>query len=259
VHGVCPRCATTQEFECGGRFTSTRSLDCPACHTNLTLTASPEQPGLPRLAQELGVPSVARNVFLDDDEPLDAIARNAACHLQRGYVGDFVRRHGVSFLATKRVNYDNFRTGLTIVEKFVDATCEEDFKGVTFAFVCVDKGSSRAGIFDLLMKMGIPFIDVGMGVNRKQGLLDGMLRMTYYSAERAGELREKGLSPLTDEPNDLYRTNIQTGELNALNACFAVVRFKQLRGFYFDELSHHHLLFGVGDLKIAGDAETDQD
>ena len=44
VHGVCPRCATTQEFECGGRFTSTRSLDCPACHTNLTLTASLEQP-----------------------------------------------------------------------------------------------------------------------------------------------------------------------------------------------------------------------
>ena len=44
VHGTCPRCGTTQEFECGGRFTSTRSLDCPACHTNLTLTASLEQP-----------------------------------------------------------------------------------------------------------------------------------------------------------------------------------------------------------------------
>jgi ThiF family len=154
--------------------------------------------------------------------------------------------------------YDNFRTGLTIAEKFVDATCEEDFKGVTFAFVCVDKGSSRAGIFDLLMKLGIPFIDVGMGLNRKQGMLDGMLRVTYYSAERAGELRAKGLSPLTDEPNDEYRTNIQISELNALNACLAVLRFKQIRGFYFEELIHNHLLFGVGDLKIAGDAETEQ-
>jgi hypothetical protein len=155
--------------------------------------------------------------------------------------------------------YDNFRTGLTISERFVDATCEEDFKGVTFAFVCVDKGSSRAGIFDLLIKLGIPFIDVGMGLNRKQGALDGMLRVTYYSKERAPELREKGLSPLTDDPNDLYRINIQIGELNALNACLAVTRFKQLRGFYFEELSQYHLLFGVGDLKIAGDAETDQD
>jgi hypothetical protein len=44
VHGVCPRCATTQDFEGGGRFTPTRSLDCPTCHTNLTLTASTEQP-----------------------------------------------------------------------------------------------------------------------------------------------------------------------------------------------------------------------
>ena len=155
--------------------------------------------------------------------------------------------------------YDNFRIGLTIAEKFVDTTCAEDFKGVTFAFVCVDKGSSRAGIFDLLMKLGIPFIDVGMGLNRKHGPLDGMLRVTYYSAERAGEMREKGFSPLTDDPNDEYRTNIQISELNALNACLAVLRFKQIRGFYFDELSHNHLLFGVGDLKVAGDAETNQD
>ena len=155
--------------------------------------------------------------------------------------------------------YDNFRTGLKIADKFVDTTCAEDFQGVTFAFVCVDKGSSRAGIFDLLMKLGIPFIDVGMGLNRKRGSLDGMLRVTFYSPERAGELREKGLSSFTDDPNDEYRTNIQISELNALNACLAVLRFKQIKGFYFDELSHHHLLFGVGDLKVAGDAETNQD
>lgn len=98
-----------------------------------------------------------------------------------------------------------------------------------------------------------------LGLNRKRGPLDGMLRVTYYSPERAGELREKGLSPLTDDPNDEYRTNIQISELNALNACLAVLRFKQVRGFYFDELSQHHLLFGVGDLKVAGDAETIQD
>jgi hypothetical protein len=42
VHGVCPRCATAQDFKGGGRFTLTRYLDCPKCHTNLTLTARPE-------------------------------------------------------------------------------------------------------------------------------------------------------------------------------------------------------------------------
>ena len=82
--------------------------------------------------------------------------------------------------------YDNFRTGLTIAEKFVDATCEEDFKGVTFAFVCVDKGSSHAGIFDLLMKLGIPFIDVGMGLNRKQGMGMAQIPKTPKAIESPG-------------------------------------------------------------------------
>jgi hypothetical protein len=153
--------------------------------------------------------------------------------------------------------HENFRTGLTVTQKFLDATCSGDLDGVTFAFVCVDRGSSRAGIFDLLIAKGIPFIDVGMGLDRKRGPLNGMLRTTYYSAERARELRDRGLAELVDTPDDLYRTNIQIGELNALNACLAVIKFKQLRGFYFQEQPYYHILFGVGDLKTFGDAEGD--
>jgi hypothetical protein len=154
--------------------------------------------------------------------------------------------------------YENFRTGLSIVRKFIDASCSEELNGVTFAFVCVDKGSSRAGIFDLLISKSIPFIDVGMGLKRKDGPLNGMLRTTYYSPEHALPLRDKGLAALVDDPDDLYRTNIQIGELNALNACLAVIRFKQLRGFYFEELPYYHLLFEVGDLKTVGDSEFNE-
>ena len=59
--------------------------------------------------------------------------------------------------------YENFRSGLSVTPTFVDGSCHDEMDGVTFAFVCVDKGSSRAGIFDLLISRGIPFIDVGMG------------------------------------------------------------------------------------------------
>lgn len=114
--------------------------------------------------------------------------------------------------------YDNFRTGLTARPKFIDASCSEDLDGVTFAFVCVDKGSSRAGIFDLLLSKSIPFIDVGMGLRRKKGSLYGMLRTTYYSAQDGRKLREKGLAEFSDSPDDIYKTNIQIAELNALNA-----------------------------------------
>jgi hypothetical protein len=36
-----------------------------------------------------------------------------------------------------------------------------ELKGVTFALVCVNKGSARSKIFDLLIRLNIPFIDVG--------------------------------------------------------------------------------------------------
>jgi hypothetical protein len=130
---------------------------------------------------------------------------------------------------------------------------------VTFAFVCVDKGSSRTGIFDLLISKGIPFIDVGMRLDRKRGPLNGMLRTTYYSPEDGQKVRDKGFAELADNAGDLYRTNIQIGELNALNACLAVIKFKQLRGFYFEESRYYHLLFEVADLKVVGNARIDED
>ena len=155
--------------------------------------------------------------------------------------------------------YGNFREGLSVTPTFIDASCHDEVDGVTFAFVCVDKGSSRAGIFDLLISKGIPFIDVGMGLNRKRGPINGLLRTTYYSAEHGQEAREKALAPLSDDPGDIYRTNIQISELNALNACLAVIRFKQLRGFYFEEVPYYHLVMEVGDLKTVGECGLGED
>ena len=38
VHGPCPRCGVEQTFAAGNRLTPSWSLDCPSCHTNLSLT-----------------------------------------------------------------------------------------------------------------------------------------------------------------------------------------------------------------------------
>jgi hypothetical protein len=74
-----------------------------------------------------------------------------------------------------------------------------------------------------------------MGLNRKEGALAGTLRATYYAAENAAQVCEKKLAEMSDDPNDLYRRNVQISELNALNACLAIIRYKQLRGFYVDD------------------------
>ena len=156
------------------------------------------------------------------------------------------------------LRYENFRNGLCIVPKGIDATSVDEMNGVTFAFVCVDKATSRAGIFDLLLSKGIPFIDVGMGLNRKHGPLGGMLRATYYSTADGHKVRDKGLAELSADADDLYKTNIQIGELNALNACLAVVRFKQLRGFYLEETPHYHLALNIGNLKVVGASDVNE-
>lgn len=145
--------------------------------------------------------------------------------------------------------YESFRNGLTINSKRIDNTCLADLNGVTFAFICVDKGSSRAQIFELLISHHIPFIDVGMGLDRKNGALNGMIRATYCSSDDIHNIKSKGI-PLIDTPDDAYQSNIQIGELNALNACLAIIKYKQIRGFYFENPASYNILLTLEDLKI---------
>jgi len=182
----------------------------------------------------------------------------------RGFDGDDYHVH-TAFRSPGRLNedelgkgkaevyqqrYENFRHGLTLHNKYIDSNSAPDLDGVTFAFVCVDKGSARKQIFDLLIGMGIPFIDVGMGLNRKEGPLAGTLRVTSYSKEDAAKVRDMNLAEMGDDPNDEYRRHVQISELNALNACLAIIRYKQIRGFYVDNVAAYHLLMDTANLKI---------
>lgn len=153
--------------------------------------------------------------------------------------------------------YGNFRTGLHLETKFIDAESGEDLDGVTFAFVCVDKGSARATIIDLLIAKGIPFIDVGMGLSRKAGPIRGSMRATYFDEMKAAAVRDMDLVPKHDTKDDIYKTNIQIAELNALNACLAVILYKKRLGFYEAEDSLFHLLFELGGMRSLGQRHED--
>lgn len=146
--------------------------------------------------------------------------------------------------------YENFRHGLHLHQKYIDRTSQADLDGVSFVFVCVDKGEARKEIFDLLEELGLPFIDVGLGLNRKQGPLAGTIRSTYYSATKAAEVREMGWAEEAGLPDDEYRRNVQIAELNALNAAIAVIRYKQIKGFYVEASQPDHLLLGIDNLKL---------
>lgn len=146
--------------------------------------------------------------------------------------------------------YENFRDGLKLKALYIDDSTAAELDGVTFAFVCVDKGSSRKKIFDVLIEKGIPFIDVGMGLNRKPGPISGTVRTTYFPGSGGQPVRDRQLAPETDSPDDVYKTNIQIAELNALNGAIAVIRFKQIRGFYVGRESVVHLLLMLDNFNL---------
>lgn len=186
----------------------------------------------------------------------------------RGFDGDFYHVHN-AFRSPGRLDesdlgkhkaevyqqrYKNFREGLSLSKQYVGRFSAADLQGVTFTFVCVDKGSARAEIFDLLISLGIPFIDCGLGLTRKQGPLAGALRVTYYPVEKAAALRAKQLAEEVDDPDDIYRKSVQIAELNALNACLAVIRYKQVRGFYVDEAAIQNLLLDIASLHLFGES-----
>ncbi len=166
----------------------------------------------------------------------------------RGYDGDFYHVHN-SYRSPGKLDenelgqlkstvfyerYQNFRHGLSIKSIYIDSSTSEELQGVTFAFVCVDNGDARKEIFDVLVKRKIPFIDVGLGIKRSVNeSLTGIMRTTYFSEENAEKVRNKKCANESEDPNNLYKANIQISELNALNACLAVLRYKQLKGFYY--------------------------
>lgn len=152
-----------------------------------------------------------------------------------------------------RRKYEPFRHGLTFHNKRIGAGDEGLFGGTTFAFVCIDDGEARAEICEMLTRLGIDFIDAGMGVEKEEGSLDGLIRTTLFTQATAAKAMEE--VPLDRRVEDgAYRTFVQIAELNALNAALAIMRFKQLRGFYRDEARYRNSFISIGSSNWIGDA-----
>lgn len=176
------------------------------------------------------------HLFDDDDFHLKNLYRAPGSFTER----DFDRKK-VEILAER---YDTIRKGVFAHNcKFPSRSVATDF--FTFAFVCVDSPTSRKEVHEALSAEGVPFIDVGLGLDREGGQLKGMVRTTLVESGRAEFVRESELIPTEAVPEDEYNTNIQICELNALNAALAVIRFKKFKGFYQDQRDEVNSLYVV--------------
>jgi hypothetical protein len=115
--------------------------------------------------------------------------------------------------------------------------------GITFAFISMDAGDDKLAVVKKLEALGVGFVDVGMGLELVDGSLGGILRVTASTPEKRDHVHNGCVSFVGGGEKDIYASNIQVADLNALNAILAVIKWKKLRGFYRDLEKEHHTTY----------------
>ncbi len=144
--------------------------------------------------------------------------------------------------------YSRMHKYIHIHDCYVKKENLQELDQMDYVFVCVDKNAARKLITDYLVSVGVAFSDVGLGVNIVDDMLIGAVRVTSSTPEKNDHLPLRIFSGDSDD-ND-YASNIQIVELNALNAVFAVIKWKKISGIYVDLENEYHSSYSIGVSKI---------
>ena len=134
--------------------------------------------------------------------------------------------------------YSKMRRGIIAHPGYITEANVEELKQLDFVFLSMDGGPAKKFIIQKLQEWGIPFIDVGMGLELVNGAINGILTVTASTKDKTEHVLGRIPVNPADKNND-YSRNIQVADLNALNAALAVIKWKKLLGFYHD-FEHEH-------------------
>lgn len=155
-------------------------------------------------------------------------------------------------------NYSKFRRGIISHVEMLNESNIDSIQGMDFAFLAIDSGTAKKLILAKLDEIGIPFIDVGMGlyVNDEQKVY-GMLRVATSTPAKRDHITALNRIPTAENDADnIYGTNIQVADLNCLNACLAVIKWKKLFGFYADLDEEHFSTYTVDGNHLRNEDKT---
>lgn len=138
--------------------------------------------------------------------------------------------------------YGKMHGGIIAHDVMIDETTIELLSSMEFVFVAIDNGIGKRLLIDTLSEWGIPFIDVGMGLDVRNDSIGGVLRWTLATPDKYDHLSSR-IDLADGDGDDPYDTNIQISDLNALNAALAVVRWKKHFGFYHDLEREYHTTY----------------
>jgi len=122
---------------------------------------------------------------------------------------------------------------------------------MSYVFICIDNDGARKFIIQALLKMNIPLIDVGIGVISVDNSLIGTVRTTTVTTEKQDHVQTR--VPMSSIGDNEYSSNIQIADINALNAVFAIIKWKKLSGFYQDVVKEFHSTYSINDSNLIND------
>jgi hypothetical protein len=120
-----------------------------------------------------------------------------------------------------------------------------ELAGFDFVFLCMDSGPDKLAVVVALEAAGVAFVDAGIEVQEVDGKLRGVVRATTSTPNKRDHVRRR-VSFRPPRGEDDYERNIQVSDLNALNALFAVFKWKKHFGFYHDFEHEHDTTYTVG-------------
>jgi molybdopterin/thiamine biosynthesis adenylyltransferase len=171
----------------------------------------------------------------------DFLSHNAFRSPGAPSVEDLKRRPTkVSWFAEK---YSRMRRKIIPHCQRIDETNLSELKTMNFVFLCIDKNKPRQMIVIYLNENGIPFIDIGMGLDIVNDALTGSVRVTTHMPGSSDILRNR--IPSMDGEADEYSSNIQVADLNALNAALAIIKWKKICGFYLEHEQDNHTVYAT--------------
>ena len=130
-----------------------------------------------------------------------------------------------------------------------------ELRAFNYVFLCVDTTKARELVVKELRGTPTSLIDVGMGVHLvgETQQVWGTCRVTTLTAEHH-EHADRTMPLTENDAEDIYRSNIQIADLNALNAVLAIGMWKRLCGFYSDNSQADHITYSTN-LNEMGNSE----
>lgn len=141
--------------------------------------------------------------------------------------------------------YSNMHRHISSHPYHLDEENLGELAALDFVFIAMDSGRCKQLIVNYLSEHKINFVDTGIDIMRTGASLIGMTRATL-SVQGNTQAVTRHVS-FEEADKDLYASNIQTAELNALCALQAVIKWKQTLGFYLDNIRLDNCVYTTND------------